>query len=343
MLPRLMRNRLPLQQLRQHDRGWRVWKGVTMRIAILDDLERVALESADWSTLGADDVVALDRHVDDHDELVAILEPYDVLVVQRERTPFPRALLERLPNLRLLVTTGFRNASLDLTACTDLGITVCNTGGDGQPVVEMTWALILAALRDLPRHADAMRAGTWEQVAGRSLEGSTLGLVGLGKTGARMAEIAHAFRMNVVAWSTNLTTERAESNGARLVGKRELFEVSDVVSIHVQLSDRTRGLVGADELRAMRPDAWLVNTSRGPVVDEPALLTAVRESWIAGAALDVYGTEPLPTDHELRSLPNTILTPHAGYATRENYRDWYASAVEVIAAHAAGAPIRVLA
>jgi phosphoglycerate dehydrogenase-like enzyme len=313
-----------------------------MRIAILDDVERVALASADWARLGADDVVALDRHVDDRDELVAILEPYDVLVVQRERTPFPRPLVERLPNLRLLVTTGFRNASLDLTALTDQGVTVCSTGGDMAPVVEMTWALILAALRDVPQHAQAMRAGRWDQVAGRSLEGSTLGLVGLGKTGARMAEIARAFRMDVVAWSTNLTEATAAANGARRVEKRELFEVSDVVSIHVLLSGRSRGLVGTDDLRAMKPDAWLVNTSRGPIVDEAALLQALRENWIAGAALDVFDTEPLSADHELRTLPTTILTPHAGYVTRENYRDWYASAVDVIAAYSVGTPIRVM-
>ncbi len=313
-----------------------------MRIAILDDVERIALSSADWSIPGADDVVAIDRHVGDHDELVAILEPFDVVVVQRERTPFPRALVERLPNLRLLVTTGFRNASLDLEALTGQGVTVCTTGGDMAPVVEMTWALILAALRDVPQHAQAMRDGRWEQVAGRSLEGSTLGLVGLGKTGARMAEIAHAFRMDVVAWSANLTAETAEAHGARLVGKRELFEVSDVVSIHLLLSGRTRGLVGAEELHAMKPDAWLVNSSRGPIVDEAALLQALRENWIAGAALDVFATEPLPADHELRSLANTVLTPHAGYVTRENYRDWYSTAVDVIAAFTSGSPIRVM-
>jgi phosphoglycerate dehydrogenase-like enzyme len=313
-----------------------------MRIAILDDVERVALSSADWSSLGADDVVALDRHVGDHDELVAILEPFDAVVVQRERTPIPRALVERLPNLHLLVTTGFRNASLDLEALTDQGVTVCNTGGDMAPVVEMTWALILAALRDVPQHAQAMREGHWDQVAGRSLEGSTLGLVGLGKTGSRMAEIARAFRMDVVAWSANLTSETAEANGARLVGKQELFEVSDVVSIHLLLSGRTRGLVGAEELRAMKPDAWLVNTSRGPIVDEESLLEALREKRFAGAALDVFETEPLPADHELRTLPNTVLTPHAGYVTRENYREWFSTAVDVIAAYAAGSPIRVV-
>ena len=314
-----------------------------MRICILDDTERVALASADWSSLGADEVVALDRHVDDHDELVALLERFDVLVVMRERTPVPKALLERLPRLRLLVTTGFRNASLDIAACRELDITVCNTEGGGQPVVEMTWALILAALRDVPEHAASMRAGEWRAIAGRQLDQCTIGLVGLGKTGVRMSMVANAFRMRVVAWSTNLTAEDAEARGATLVTKRELFEVSDVVSIHQQLSDRTRGLVGAEELRAMKPDAWLVNTSRGPIVDEAALLQALRENWIAGAALDVFDTEPLPADHELRTLPNTLLAPHAGYVTRENFRDWYVAVVEDIAAYAAGAPIRVMA
>jgi phosphoglycerate dehydrogenase-like enzyme len=313
-----------------------------MRICILDDTERVALESADWSSLGADEVVALDRHVSDHDELVPLLERFDVLVVMRERTPFPRSLLERLPNLRLLVTSGFRNASLDIAACAERGITVCNTEGGGQPVVEMTWALILAALRDVPEHAASMRAGEWQAVAGRQLDQCTIGLVGLGKTGVRMSMVARAFRMRVVAWSTNLTAEDAEARGAELVSKRKLFEVSDVVSIHQQLSDRTRGLVGADELRAMKRDAWLVNTSRGPIVDEAALVRALREGWIAGAALYVFDTEPLPADHELRSLPTAILTPHAGYVTRENFRDWYVAVVEDIAAFSAGSPIRVL-
>jgi len=313
-----------------------------MRICILDDTERVALDSADWSGLGADEIVALDRHVDDHDELAALLERFDVLVVMRERTPFPRSLLARLPNLRLLVTTGFRNASLEVAACRELGITVCNTEGGGQPVVEMTWALILAALRDIPQHASSMRAGEWQAIAGRQLDQCTIGLVGLGKTGVRMSMVANAFRMHVVAWSANLTAEDAAARGATLVSKRELFEMSDVVSIHQQLSDRTRGLVGVEELRAMKRDAWLVNTSRGPIVDEAALLQALREGWIAGAALDVFDTEPLPADHELRSLPNTLLAPHAGYVTRENFREWYSAVVEDIAAYAAGAPIRVM-
>jgi phosphoglycerate dehydrogenase-like enzyme len=313
-----------------------------MRICILDDVEGVALESADWASLvGVDELVAVDHHEPDVDVLVDLLAPYDVVVVQRERTAFPRAVLERLPQLRLLVTTGVRNAALDLAACSDLGITVCNTTPGGMPVVEMTWALILASLRDVVTYADEMRRGEWQQRAGRSLEGATLGLVGLGRTGARTASIAHAFGMDVLAWSQNLTDETAASADVRRVDKHELFASSDVVSVHYVLSDRSRGLVGEPELRAMRPDAWLVNTSRGPIVDEAALVRALSEGWIAGAALDVFDEEPLPAEHPLRSLP-TLLTPHAGYATRENYRAWFPEVVADIAAWAEGAPIRVV-
>jgi phosphoglycerate dehydrogenase-like enzyme len=313
-----------------------------VRICILDDVERVALGSADWASLAADEVVALDRHVSDVDELVALLAPFDVVVAQRERTPLPRAVLERLPSLRLLVTTGVRNAAIDLTACADLGITVCNTGGGGNPVVELAWALLLASVRDVPDRVVSMRAGEWQPTAGRTVEGLTLGLLGLGKTGARMARIAHAFGMDVVAWSENLTDDAAAAHGVRRVTKHDLFATSDVVSIHTVLSERTRGIVGEPELRAMRPDAWLVNTSRGPVCDEAAVVRACREGWIAGAALDVFDVEPLPADHELRTLPNVVLTPHIGYVTREGLRDWFTGAVEDVAAYAAGAPIRTL-
>ena len=312
-----------------------------MRICILDDLEGVALESADWASLESV-VDAVDRHVADPDELVALLQAYDVVVAQRERTAFPRSVLERLPDLRLLVTTGPRNAAIDVAACADLGITVCHTRPGGTPVVEHAWALILAALRDIPGHVASMRAGEWAPVAGRSLEGRTLGLVGLGKTGTRMARIGTAFGMDVVAWSENLTDDVAAERGARLVTKNELFASSDVVSVHTLLSRRTRGLVADEELRAMRRDAWLVNTSRGPIVDEAALLRACREGWIAGAAVDVFDVEPLPADHELRRLPNVLLTPHAGYVTRENFRDWFDDVVEDIAAFAAGTPVRTL-
>jgi len=312
-----------------------------MRVAILDDVERVALSCADWRSLGADEVVALERHLEGP-ELTELLAGFDVLVVQRERTRIDAAMLDGLPSLRLVVTTGVRNASIDLEACSARGVVVCSTGGTQAPVVEHAWALILAALRDVPGRDASMRRGEWAPTAGRALEGRTLGLLGLGKTGTRMARIAAAFDLEVVAWSSSLTASDAAERGARLVSKDELFSSSDLVSVHQMLSPRSRGLVGETELRAMRPDAWLVNTSRGPIVDEAALLLALREGWIAGAALDVYDDEPLPADHPLRSLPNTVLTPHVGYVTVDNYRDWFTTAVRRIAAWRNGTPESVL-
>lgn len=314
-----------------------------MRVAILDDVEGVALECADWGSLGADDVLALDHHVDDPAVLARLLVDRDVLVVQRERTRIDAALLDLLPDLRLLVTTGVRNASIDLQACADRGVLVCSTGGGQSPVVELAWALILAGFRDLPARDASMRRGEWVPTAGRALEGRTLGLLGLGKTGARMARIGAAFGMDVVAWSQNLTPEAAAERGATWVSKGELFSGSAVVSVHLQLSPRSRGIVGEPELRAMRPDAWLVNTSRGPIVEEAALVRALREGWIAGAGLDVFDTEPLPADHALRTLLNVVLAPHVGYATTDNYRDWFGLAVRRIRAWQDGIPEGVLA
>lgn len=312
------------------------------RVVVLDDLEQVALDAADWTRLGPTVTVeALPGHLDG-DALVEALAGADVVVCMRERTPFPRAVVERLPDLRLLVTTGARNAAIDLAACRDHGVLVCGTTGGSPAVVEHAWALVLAAARDLPGRAASMRAGRWEPVAGFDLAGSTLGLVGLGRTGSAMARIGHAFGMDVLAWSENLTDERAAQCGAARVPKADLFARSDVVSLHVLLSDRTRGLVGRPELRAMKPTAWLVNTSRGPVVDETALVEALRHSWFAGAAVDVFGTEPLPADHPLRTLGNTILTPHTGYVTLDTFRAWYADVVADIAAWLAGTPVRVL-
>lgn len=313
-----------------------------MRVTVLDDLEQVALDAADWSRLGPDvEVVALAEHLGP-DDLVAALAGSEVVVCMRERTPFPRDLVERLPDLRLLVTTGARNAALDLAACADAGVTVCGTAGGSPSVVEHAWALILAVARDVVGRAVSMRAGGWAPVLGTDLAGRTLGLVGLGRTGTRMAAIGRAFGMDVVAWSQNLTPERAEAAGARLVGRADLFGGSDVVSLHVVLSERTRGLVGAPELALMRPTAFLVNTSRGPVVDEEALVRACRERRIAGAALDVFDVEPLPAGHPLRTLDNVVLSPHQGYVTRDTFRTWYADVVEDVAAWRAGAPVRVL-
>ena len=313
-----------------------------MQICVLDDVERVALDAADWESLGGSEVRALEEHVADPVALAELLTGCDVLVVQRERTRIDAALLELLPDLRLIVTTGFRNAAIDLAACTERDILVCSTGGDASPVVEHAWALILAALRDVPSRDASMRRGEWRPTAGRALQGRTLGLLGLGKTGARMARIADAFDMDVVAWSQNLTEEAARERCARWVPEDDLYALSDVVSVHQLLSGRSVGLVDARRLRLMKSDAWLVNTSRGPIVDQSALVTALEQGWIAGAALDVFDDEPLPADHVLRSLPNTVLTPHVGYTTLDNYRDWFGLAVERIRSWQAGSPEAVL-
>lgn len=319
------------------------WHARPVRVLVLDDLERVALGLLDASRLGPDvELTSSTRHLAD-DDLVALLRGVEVVVCMRERTAFPRALLERLPDLRLLVTTGARNASIDLAACADLGITVCGTAGGSPAVVEHAWALILAVARDVVGRAVSMRAGEWAPTLGTDLAGRTLGLLGLGRTGSRMAAIGAAFGMEVVAWSANLTDERAEQVGARRVERPDLFSRSDVLSLHVLLSDRTRGLVGAPELRLMKPTAWLVNTSRGPVCDEAALVTACRERWIAGAALDVFDVEPLPASHPLRTLDNVVLSPHEGYVTRDTFAAWFADVAEAVAAWRSGAPVRVLA
>jgi phosphoglycerate dehydrogenase-like enzyme len=308
------------------------------RVAVLDDYQGVALGCADWSEL---EVEVFPDHLAD-DVVVERLAPFDVVVAMRERTPFPRARLERLPNLRLLVTTGMRNAAIDLDAARDNGVLVCGTGSLGPPTAELAWALILAVTRHVAEEHAAMRAGGWQHTIGPELAGHRLGIVGLGRLGARMAAVGRAFEMEVVAWSQNLTAERAAEAGAALVSKEELFATADVVTIHLVLSDRTRGLVGAPELARMKPTAYLVNTSRGPIVDEAALLDALHAGRIAGAGLDVYATEPLPADHPLRRAPNTVLTPHIGYVTTGTYEVFYGDAVEDIARWLAGDPVRVL-
>jgi phosphoglycerate dehydrogenase-like enzyme len=309
------------------------------RVAVLDDYQGVALGCADWSEL---EVEVFPDHLADDDAVIERLAPFDVVVAMRERTPFSRTRLERLPNLRLLVTTGMRNASIDLGAARELGITVCGTGSLGPPTAELAWALILAVTRHVAEEDAAMRAGGWQHTIGPELAGHRLGIVGLGRLGARMATIARAFEMEPVAWSQNLTAERAAEAGAELVTKEELFATADVVTIHLVLSHRTRGLVGAPELARMKPTAYLVNTSRGPIVDEAALLDALRAGRIAGAGLDVYATEPLPADHPLRGAPNTVLTPHIGYVTTGTYEVFYGDAVEDVARWLAGDPVRVL-
>jgi phosphoglycerate dehydrogenase-like enzyme len=312
---------------------------MAVRVAVLDDYQGVALQCADWSAL---EVEVFPDHVADDDALVEQLAPFAVAVAMRERTPFTRARLERLPNLRLLVTTGMRNASIDLDAARDHGVMVCGTGSLGPPTAELAWALILALTRHVPEEDAAMRAGGWQHTIGPELAGRTLGILGLGRLGARMAGIARAFEMTAIAWSQNLTAERAAEAGAELVTKEELFRRADVVTIHLVLSDRTRGLVGAPELASMRPTAYLINTSRGPIVDEAALLDALHGGRIAGAGLDVYDTEPLPADHPLRRAPNTVLTPHIGYVTTGTYERFYRDAVEDVERWLSGDPVRVL-
>jgi phosphoglycerate dehydrogenase-like enzyme len=313
-------------------------------IAVLDDYQGVALQMADWSVLPSDCRVQVFRdHLSDCDALVERLHAFEVITCMRERTPFPRGLLERLPDLRLLVTTGMRNAAIDLEAATDLGILVCGTdGGPNGPPAELTWGLILALVRHIPREDAAVRKGHWGVALGMSLEGKVLGVLGLGRLGGRVATVGVAFGMSVIAWSQNLTAERAAQHGATLVTKDELFARSDIVTIHVQLSARTRGLVGTRELRLMKPTAYLINTARGPIVDEAALIQALQARTIAGAGLDVFDQEPLPSGHPFIGLDNTILVPHVGYVTEDQYRVRYRDTVENVTAYLRGEPLRVL-
>lgn len=311
------------------------------RIAVLDDYQGVALSLADWGSLGVPVDVFRDT-IKDLDALVARLAPYDCIVLMRERTPFPRALIERLPNLRLLVTTAGRNLSVDADALRERGIIFCGTGGALSQTAELTWGLILAVVRQIPAQDRSLREGHWQTAMGEGLEGRTLGIIGLGKQGQRVAKVALAFGMRVIAWSQNLTDEAARAAGAERVSKEALLQEADVVTLHLVLSERSRHTIGAAEIALMKPGAFLVNTSRGPLVDSAALEAALREKRIAGAALDVFDDEPLPAGAPIASLPNTVLTPHLGYVTRGNLTTFYQGAVEDIAAYLAGSPIRVI-
>jgi phosphoglycerate dehydrogenase-like enzyme len=314
------------------------------RVAVLDDYQGVALEMADWGVLPSDCRVQVFRdHLSDREALVGRLKDFEVVTCMRERTPFRRDLLERLPNLRLLVTTGMRNAAIDLQAATDLGVLVCGTaGGPEAPPAELTWGLILALVRHIPREDAATRAGHWGTTVGMSLEHKVLGVLGLGRLGAKVARVGVAFEMSVIAWSQNLTAEKAAQCGATLVSKDELFARSDILSVHVQLSARTRGLVGARELGLMKPTAYLINTARGPIVDETALIQALQARTIAGAGLDVFDEEPLPPGHPFTRLDNTLLAPHMGYVTKDQYQVRYRETVENVEAYLRGEPLRVL-
>lgn len=312
-----------------------------LRCAVLDDYQDAASAIADWSRV---DLTVFREHMDTEDEVAAALADFDVVVIMRERTPFPASLLARLPRLKLLITSGMRNASIDLKAASAQGITVCGTASRSEPPVELTWALILGLARHLVPENGAFRAGgAWQSTIGTDLAGSTLGLLGLGKIGTRVAAIARAFGMEVLAWSQNLTAERAEAAGATLASsKDELLAGSDIVSIHLALGDRTRGLVDDAALACMKPSALLVNTSRAAIVDTEAMIAALCAGRLAGAGLDVFDLEPLPADHPLRTLPTVLATPHLGYVTRGNYTRYFTEAVEDIDAFVAGKPVRVL-
>ncbi|MBW0002032.1 MAG: D-2-hydroxyacid dehydrogenase family protein [Hyphomicrobiales bacterium] len=313
------------------------------RLAILDDYQGVALSMANWASLKSEivtDVITEPLH--GTDAAAARLKDYEVLIAMRERTPFPRALLERLPKLKLLVTTGMRNASIDVKAAVERGVLVCGTGMLPHPTAELTLGLILSLARHIPYEHQGMREGAWQRTLGMSLNGRTLGVVGLGKLGSEVARLCQALHMKVLAWSPNLTPERAAQAGVEMVAKESLFTNADIVTVHMVLSERSRGIVDAASIAAMKKTAYLVNTSRGPLVDTKALIDALTERRIAGAAIDVYDEEPLPTEHPLRKLDNVVLTPHLGYVTQENYRVAYGEALEDVKAWLAGKPLRVL-
>jgi phosphoglycerate dehydrogenase-like enzyme len=302
-----------------------------IKVAVLDDYQSVALSMADWSPLeNLADITVFNDHVADVGNLLQRLRPFDVVCVMRERTPLHRVVIESLPNLKLIASTGPGNASIDQDAAAERGIEIRHTGYSSTPTIELTWGLILAMARNIPLENRSLRQGGWQVALGEQLAGKTLGLLGLGHIGSAVGIIGRAFRMNVIAWSQHLTAERAAEKGAQLVSKDVLFSTADFLSIHVRLSERTQGLVGATELAQMKPTSRLINTSRGPIVDHAALLAALTTGQIAGAALDVYDVEPLDNPHPLRELPNVLATPHIGYVSEELYRTFYGDTVRNI-------------
>ena len=314
-----------------------------INVAVLDDYQNVASTSADWRVLGSDtEITVFTEHIVATEARIQALQPFDVIVAMRERSAFPASTLAALPRLRLIVTTGMRNAAVDVEAATRQGVLVSGTGGLFSGTSELTWGLIHSLTRSIPREDRAVREGHWQTSVGMDLAGATLGILGLGLLGQSVARVAHAFNMRVVAWSQNLTDEVAAEHGAQRLELDDLLRVSDVVTVHTQHSDRTHGLIGARELAIMKPSAFLINTSRGPIVDETALIAALHAGTIAGAGLDVFDIEPLPQDHPLRSAPNTVLTPHLGYVTRGTYDVFFTEIVEDIRAWLDGAPVRIL-
>jgi phosphoglycerate dehydrogenase-like enzyme len=318
-----------------------------MRLSILDDYQGVALGYADWSPVRARGIeIAVERYpFVDEDAAARALAGSEIIAAMRERTAFPKSLVNRLPKLQLLITTGMRNASFDMAALKDRGVTVCGTGGPGggnEDTAELAWGLILGAVRRIAEDHQLMRLGGWQTRIGHRIAGKTLGLLGLGRLGSAVARVGLAFRMRAIAWSQNLTAERAAEHGVERVEKDELFQRSDILSVHLVLSSRSRGLVGAREIGLMKPSAILVNTSRGPICDTEAIIAALKAGRLAYAGFDVYDKEPLPDDHTLRTTPNVILTPHIGYVTDENYQSAYPQIVEDILAFLDGKPVRVL-
>ncbi|HMI96678.1 MAG TPA: D-2-hydroxyacid dehydrogenase family protein [Micropepsaceae bacterium] len=312
-------------------------------VAILDDFQNVTRELADWKRLPPQvSVTTFNEHFEG-EELIRRIFPFDVLVITRERTPFPRGVVERLPNLKLLVTTGSRNLAIDLAACRDHSVLVCGTETGSSPTAELAWGLILSVARHIAEEDRSLRSGKWQSTIGLALKDKTLGILGLGRLGAQMARVGHAFGMKIIAWSQNLTAEKASDSGATFVEKSELFGMADVLTIHLLLSDRTRGLVGRNEIALMKKSAILINTARAAIVDEAALVEALTAGRIAGAGLDVYSCEPLPPDAPILKAPNTVLTPHLGYVTRETYGVYFPQALEDIEAWINGTPIRIIA
>jgi D-3-phosphoglycerate dehydrogenase len=314
------------------------------RCAILDDYQNVALTVTDWSKVKGDlDIKVFNEHLGGPENVIKALQGFEIVVAMRERTGFPRAVIEKLPALKLLITTGMRNASIDVAAAKERGVAVCGTPATGNPTSGIAIGLMLELTRRIGYENARMKAGVpWQSTIGVDLDGLTLGVLGLGKLGTRTARIAKAFGMKVIAWSQNLTPEKCQEAGVDYVSKEDLFRQADFITIHVVLSQRTRSLVGAKELGLMKPSAYIINTSRGPIIDEAALLSVLREKKIAGAGLDVFDVEPLPTDHPLRKLDNVVLTPHLGYVSMQNYRAYFGGVVEDIRAFLDGKPVRVM-
>jgi D-3-phosphoglycerate dehydrogenase len=314
------------------------------RCAILDDYQNVALKMADWSKVANDlDIKVFNEHIGGPDAVVKALQGFSIVSAMRERTGFPRAVIEKLPDLKLLMTTGARNASIDIAACAERGIVVCGTPSVGNPTSGIAIGLMLELTRRIGYECNRMKSGVpWQTTIGPDLGDMTLGVLGLGKLGIRTSQIAKAFGMKVVAWSQNLTAEKCKEVGVDYVSKEDLFRQADVITIHLVLSQRSRGLVGAKEFGLMKPTAYIVNTSRGPIIDEAAMLAALRDNKIAGAGLDVFDVEPLPLDHPFRKMDNVVLTPHLGYVSSQNYRAYFAGVVDDIRAFLDGKPVRVM-